>query len=978
MEPMYRGIPFSPQTTITDSIGAGDTVIPVADVSAFPDAPNYATIGTDTDGETIKYTAKTSSSLSGCTRGVEGTAKAWGSGSIIARNHTAKDMESLQKNVEEHNEALLGKYSASNPPPYPVASVNGKTGDVSLGAADVKARPETWTPTAAEVGALPAGTKIPGKTSDLTNDSGYITKAVSDLANYYLKSETLTKTEINALVSAIPKFSIQVVSSLPTSGISTTTVYLVAEDGADGNLYTEYIYANGKWEILGSQRVDLTGYATEVFVKDYAQPKGDYALRTEIPAVPVKSVNGKTGAVTLGAADVGAVPMENIVQTTGDIKTNVMSQAAVTRELERLDSEKVDEGFLFDYEMSNNYADMSTLQPGLLHTNGLVYTGDSYDEYSYLEGYIPVTAGEVLSVQYTEKGLRKWSEHNGDGYSFFPRVVAYDSAKSVLTSVSAREVASYVVQAGVHFVRVTFYKALLDVATDIAIVKNATTIIDYQEYGTKEISAIKQKFIPGGGAANSGSLYVSLVETVHVKTGNEFKVYFRNIISRNDVVLWIGYHNSLTTRYYDEYFTVSASAEGEFELPWKVYDQAGNLLESGTLAVSATAKVPTDTTTAMVIGDSTVNDGTMTAKVAELYTADGAVLSLLGTRGGGTHEGRGGWTAEMYCTQASYGDVENPFYNNGFDFFHYMANQNFSGVQVVAIQLGINDIFAFKDYSWAAYDSTPVLEYINEMVTSILAYDPSIKVVINLPTTPNSDGTSFTETYGTTQLYWTYNRNIIRFAKELKDYFKANAQVTVSASNCVLDTKTQIRDGVHPTTDGYNALGQRLYEVLISIVDGQVVVLPLLDISARTRVPHTGGSLSATSQRALDTSKCYDEVFNGTRAQNGVITAYNANGADSLSIQVSTAGGTGMNFPVALEAGKTYTLKYTCDGTGRVYVMQYNFDTSYNTNTMLSSAAGTYTKTVTPDAGYLYGILFVPMAKDTLITFSGIDLTENT
>lgn len=53
------------------------------------------------------------------------------------------------------------QYSENNPPPYPVTKVNGKTGDVTLGASDV--------------GALPAGTKIPAKTSDLTNDSGFIT-----------------------------------------------------------------------------------------------------------------------------------------------------------------------------------------------------------------------------------------------------------------------------------------------------------------------------------------------------------------------------------------------------------------------------------------------------------------------------------------------------------------------------------------------------------------------------------------------------------------------------------------------------------------------------------------------------------------------------------------------------------------------------------------------------------------------------------
>lgn len=132
METMYSGIPFSPQTTLADTIGAGDTVIPVADISAFPAAPNYATIGTDADGETILYSAKTPTALSGCTRGVEGTAKSWPSGSVIGRNFTAKDLATLQKNVSNHETALGEKYSATNTPPYPVTSVNGKTGAVTV------------------------------------------------------------------------------------------------------------------------------------------------------------------------------------------------------------------------------------------------------------------------------------------------------------------------------------------------------------------------------------------------------------------------------------------------------------------------------------------------------------------------------------------------------------------------------------------------------------------------------------------------------------------------------------------------------------------------------------------------------------------------------------------------------------------------------------------------------------------------------
>ena len=95
-----------------------------------------------------------------------------------------------------------------------------------------------------------------------------IDKTVSDLVNYYNKSETLTKAEINALVSTIPKFNIEVVTVLPTSNISETTVYLVKSGDDDTNLYTEYIRTNDKWEKLGTQTVDLTGYATEAWVND--------------------------------------------------------------------------------------------------------------------------------------------------------------------------------------------------------------------------------------------------------------------------------------------------------------------------------------------------------------------------------------------------------------------------------------------------------------------------------------------------------------------------------------------------------------------------------------------------------------------------------------------------------------------------------------------------------------------------------------
>lgn len=103
--------------------------------------------------------------------------------------------------------------------------------------------------------------------SEIPDVSQFITKAVEDLINYYTKSAIDDKiTDLENKVSAIPKFSISVVAALPTEGISETTIYLVSTGTDSSNLYTEYIYVGGSWEMLGTQTLDLTGYATETWV----------------------------------------------------------------------------------------------------------------------------------------------------------------------------------------------------------------------------------------------------------------------------------------------------------------------------------------------------------------------------------------------------------------------------------------------------------------------------------------------------------------------------------------------------------------------------------------------------------------------------------------------------------------------------------------------------------------------------------------
>jgi hypothetical protein len=131
---------------------------------------------------------------------------------------------------------------------------------------------------------------VPTKTSDLTNDSNFIDNTVSNLVNYY------TKTEVNDLISGLNNLSLQVVSSLPTSGISTTTIYLVLKSiGAANNVYNEYIYTNNAWELIGDTQLSLSDYALKAELPTkLSDLTNDLDLSTYENVITEIKVNGET------------------------------------------------------------------------------------------------------------------------------------------------------------------------------------------------------------------------------------------------------------------------------------------------------------------------------------------------------------------------------------------------------------------------------------------------------------------------------------------------------------------------------------------------------------------------------------------------------------------------------------------------------------------------------------------------------------
>ena len=100
-----------------------------------------------------------------------------------------------------------------------------------------------------------------------------LTTAVNNLTNYYLKTETYTKEEVQNLIGSTVGVSISIVSELPTTG-ETNIIYFVPTETE--NVYSQYIYTSTDgWVLIGSTTVDLSNYYTKTQVDTLLTAKQD-------------------------------------------------------------------------------------------------------------------------------------------------------------------------------------------------------------------------------------------------------------------------------------------------------------------------------------------------------------------------------------------------------------------------------------------------------------------------------------------------------------------------------------------------------------------------------------------------------------------------------------------------------------------------------------------------------------------------------
>ena len=171
-----------------------------------------------------------------------------------SHNHIISNVDGLQDALDNKVTVVEGKGLSAND--YTTAEKNKLAGIAAGAEVNVNA---DWNAVSGDAQILNKPTAL----SSFTNDEGFIDNTVNNLANYYLKTETYTQTEINNLIGNIATITISAVDSLPERGQS-NVIYLTPKVGGSGaNVKDEYLWTGSAFEKIGDTEIDLSNYLTK-------------------------------------------------------------------------------------------------------------------------------------------------------------------------------------------------------------------------------------------------------------------------------------------------------------------------------------------------------------------------------------------------------------------------------------------------------------------------------------------------------------------------------------------------------------------------------------------------------------------------------------------------------------------------------------------------------------------------------------------
>ena len=148
--------------------------------------------------------------------------------------------------------------------------------------------------------------------------AGEIDALETSLTNVYTKTET--DSAIATAIAAVDHLSREIVEALPENA-NANVIYMVRrEDGTGQDVYNEYMYINGAWEIIGDTSVDLTDYAR----------KEDILVKSVSPDFTVTEAGQLTlnagAAPEINGSNISNIAIANVVGLQDALNSKVTSE----------------------------------------------------------------------------------------------------------------------------------------------------------------------------------------------------------------------------------------------------------------------------------------------------------------------------------------------------------------------------------------------------------------------------------------------------------------------------------------------------------------------------------------------------------------------------------------------------------------------------------------------------------------------------
>lgn len=213
----------------------------------------------------------------------------------VAAHSSAADVTALQSRMS----AAEGKITSAE---GKLATIQG-TGDGSItkAAADALASAKSYTDQLAAGAVSTNANEIAklktGKADKATTLAGY------GIGDAYTKAQA--DSAIAAAVAAAPHLKRAIVETLPAvASADANTIYMVGKgEGSETSNYKEYMLVNGKFELVGDSKVDLTDYAKTADVNTKVATAKSEAISTAAADAKTKADAAQAAAIASAAAD---------------------------------------------------------------------------------------------------------------------------------------------------------------------------------------------------------------------------------------------------------------------------------------------------------------------------------------------------------------------------------------------------------------------------------------------------------------------------------------------------------------------------------------------------------------------------------------------------------------------------------------------------------------------------------------------------